>query len=327
MMQNLENSSFNDKIELSYKEIKRGLEVQLSVENFELGLSLLKSFYLKLDFELQQIQIANKSIEPKYTKGIKGKIPSIRIKTIQETEFSNSVNLFKYCWSIFFVGLKTHINKSDNKYKYQKDFYEKCFITLNKIYEPFEKEHYTFYFDVYRINKVDLAKCFSDFYLLANNHGIMDENHLGVKKLEVEYQEILRKISDYCLEHETLEMNSIKIDVPREIFTERENNLNKLITYRSNYKVNFYPYNGKLVSDIINEAPKQFLNLLINLTHFSVNEELMLNEKLIQCNNFTEALIANRIKQVYLIKKAREIEEMEERSRIQEEKLRDRDLF
>jgi hypothetical protein len=326
-MQNLENSSFNGKIELTYKEIKRRLEVQLSVEDFEFGLSLLKSFYLKLDFELQQIQIANKSIEPKYTKGIKGKIPPIRIKTVQETEFSISVNQFKYCWSIFFIGLKTHLNKLNNKYKYQKDFYEKCFVTLNIIYELFEKEYYCFYFDVYRINKVDLAKCFSDYYLLANNRGIIDENHLEVKKLEVEFLEILYKTSDYCLENETLEMNSIKIDVPREIFTERENNLNKLMTYRDDYKVNFYPYNGKLVNDVINDTPKQFLNLLINLTHFSVKEELMLNEKLIQCNNFTEALFANRIKQVYLLKKAREMEEMEERSRIQEEKLRDRDLF
>lgn len=159
-----------------------------------------------------------------------------------------------------------------------------------------------------------VRKSICDFYCLFLRHCIIDENYFEYKIFKNNFDKIVDKIFSYnhsmirdpsfeCYSGIFLSQN-IEYIFQTDLLTEVEKNHAKLMTYRRSYKVNFPPYIGKLLSEIINETPKQFLNLIINLNHFSVFEEVLMDEQLMGQDLFLKAFIKNRMKRLYQVERS-----------------------
>ena len=218
----------------------------------------------------------------------------------------------------YYFKLISHIETYDFSDSTEKYLFLNCFKTLDAIYNP-NKEYRAKYTDAgyneddYVVEKDSIAKSFFDFYFLSKSHCIVDSSYPEYLELEEDYKRIMAKYEEHyrgfwdCPD----DPNPPEVDtrVPDGFLTEKETNLRKLMTYKEDYKVNFTPHNGKLVKEIIEDTPKQFLDLLINLHHFSVYESILMDEKLMNCDTFLKALIRNRIKRLYQIKLDKERKE------------------
>jgi hypothetical protein len=81
-----------------------------------------------------------------------------------------------------------------------------------------------------------------------------------------------------------------------ETLTEDEENINKLMVYRSNYRIGFGNFKDSTVQEILNIDPHYVLWCIVNLHHFSISNALFLQENLKNNPNYLEALEINLIK-------------------------------
>lgn len=92
-----------------------------------------------------------------------------------------------------------------------------------------------------------------------------------------------------------------KDEAGEELHVEEEN-IKKLMVYQSHYRIGFGTYEGKLLSEIIEENPEYVLWCIINLEHFSIDKSLFLKAKLKNEPTYLLALEHNFIKELVLAK-------------------------
>lgn len=98
------------------------------------------------------------------------------------------------------------------------------------------------------------------------------------------------------------------------LLTIEEKNIKNLIEYKKNHIIGFGKYAGEKLYDVIKKDPTDVLSCIINLTHFSISNYLLINNLFANENNYLQAVEINLVKSE-LIKIRKNIEEDEMRER------------
>jgi len=153
--------------------------------------------------------------------------------------------------------------------------------------------------EAYKEGAYKLAKDLFEDYIADDT--ILNDSDLNIYLLSllknINHEKSIDETNHIYIRLDALKSSYVEKLVNGGKFSEEEENINKLMEYKSNYKIGFGNYEGQNISSIIEEDPEYVLWCIINLEHFSINKTLFLNPKL-KCETlFLLALEHNLIKE------------------------------
>lgn len=231
-------------------------------------------------------------------------------------------NLFSYETAIddFKIGFENLYKENDDlqpqliRYAENKIEYILVYLERKESYEAFFSfydlcaKHSAFFYS-YNSDYNSFAK-FAINYLnakLANN--IANYNLETFDKIN-ELSKLFK--SYYYKRHYNLEYEEFNKSKPFIDYTKEELNISLLKVYKLDYNMGFGKYSGQSVSDLIKIDPEYFIFCIINLKHFTVTNDALVNKDLEKQLNYFEAIEINFHKINLITKKMKEEERLDE---------------
>lgn len=197
-------------------------------------------------------------------------------------------------------------------------------------------EIFTEYIIIYLERKEEYNTLFT-FYELCSKHRVLyysvESIHDGFSKYVLNYlkAKIQNNIANYNFEtfekitqlskllksyyykrHYNLEYEEFNKSKPFIDYTKEELNISLLKVYKLDYNMGFGKYTGQSVSSLIKIDPEYFIFCIINLKHFAVTNDALVNKDLEKQLNYFEAIEINFHKINLITKKMKEEERLDE---------------
>ncbi|WP_417371470.1 hypothetical protein [Gelidibacter japonicus] len=210
------------------------------------------------------------------------------LKLINLTDYSSSQIICKKIANCYF-----HLNnfKQASKY-YKKSFTTPNFRSLdehanNEFYDP--THFFRYFYPKYSWDN-DLLNYF--ICLIKNNQSnfSLEEGNIIFDKL-MDLRNSFQSELGSVINQEELEKKITSGKISKEAV-----NAGRMIFYGFNHKLNFGTYKREKIIEILKHNPNYLINCILNLTHFSVEPEIFLNEKIKTNPKFLKALEVNLIK-------------------------------